>query len=319
MSLEEWELTVQVENPVDFKSLAHHGCELRHFYQTQNLDYYFFMLNGPSYENLVRHLWVRAEIYDSHAAKMEEHEKVLIDPTLKGKTREELDLKPFTCTKIGSSIMGIPVSITEEVIARTIRRLAKGSFKEGLDNKTSPWNEVVNMTMFNNKKRGKYCDLRMQYKLLLKIMNGNLLPKGGGGDQPSLEHRVFLYFFITHKKANVPKYIFNHMMWALKESQDNNRSWIPYGRLLSEFFHQGGILKALKQSQVVNDHQLGTVTGKVINGHTLRKILLIKKEDLTELITDLKESSVVSNLMDDFPPICRQDPHEVRAAYVYEH
>jgi len=48
-------------------------------------------------------------------------------------------------------------------------------------------------------------------------------------------------------------------------------------------------------------------------------MLLIKKEDLTVLITDLKESSVVSNLMDDFPPICRQDPPEVRAAYVYEH
>ena len=40
---------------------------------------------------------------------------------------------------------------------------------------------------------------------------------------------------------------------------------------------------------------------------------------LTELITDLKESSVVSNLMDDFPPICRQDPPKVRFAYVYEH
>ena len=122
MSLEEWELTVQVENPVDFKSLAHHGCKLRHFYHTQDLDDYFYMLKCPSYENLVRHLCVRAEIYDSHAAKMEEHEKVLIDPTLEGKTREELGLKPFTYTEIRSSIMGIPVSITEEIIARTIRR-----------------------------------------------------------------------------------------------------------------------------------------------------------------------------------------------------
>jgi len=169
---------------------------------------------------------------------MEEHEKVLIDPTLEGKTREELGLKPFTCTEIRSSIMGIPVSITEEIIARTIRRSTEGSFKEELDNKSSPWNVVVNMTMFNNKKRGKYCDLSMQYKLLLKIMNENLLPKGGGGDQPSLELRVFLHFFITQKKENVPKYILNHMMWALKESQDNNRSCIPYGRLLSEIFHQ---------------------------------------------------------------------------------
>jgi len=32
MSLEEWELNVQVESPVDFISLAHHGCELRDIY-----------------------------------------------------------------------------------------------------------------------------------------------------------------------------------------------------------------------------------------------------------------------------------------------
>jgi len=63
--------------------------------------------------------------------------------------------------------------------------------------------------------------VKMDFKLLLKIMNENLLPKGGGRDQPSLDHRVFLHFLMTLEKANVPKYIFNHMMWALKESQDS--------------------------------------------------------------------------------------------------
>jgi hypothetical protein len=148
-------------NSSGFQVLAHHGCELRNFYQAQDLDDYFFMLNGPSYENLVKHFWVRAEVYDSHAARTEEHEKVLIDPTLGGKTREELGLKPFTCTKIGLCITGILVSITEEVIARTIGREVEGSYEENLDNKTSPWDEVVNMTMFNSKKKGKYCDLKM--------------------------------------------------------------------------------------------------------------------------------------------------------------
>jgi len=33
MSLEEWELNVQVENLVDLISLAHHGCDLRDIYQ----------------------------------------------------------------------------------------------------------------------------------------------------------------------------------------------------------------------------------------------------------------------------------------------
>jgi hypothetical protein len=72
---------------VDFKSLAYHGCELRGYYQAQDLDGYFTMLNGSSYLNLLRHFWVRAEIYNRKAAKLEEQEKVLIDPTLEGKSR----------------------------------------------------------------------------------------------------------------------------------------------------------------------------------------------------------------------------------------
>jgi len=127
MKLEGWELTVQVESHVDFLLLDHHGCEHRNYFHAQGLDDYFCILSGPTYENLIKYFWVRAEIYDSHAAKMEEHEKVLIDPSLEGKTREQLGLKPFTCTEIRSNIMGIPVTITEEIIARAIRRAAEGS------------------------------------------------------------------------------------------------------------------------------------------------------------------------------------------------
>jgi len=146
-------------------------------------------------------------------------EKGLIDPSLAGKSREEMDLEPFTCTEIRSSIMGVPVFISQEVIVYIIRRAYEGSFKDGLDNnKKSPWNEVINQSMFNNKKKGAYSDLKMEKKMLLKIQNENLLPRGGGSDQPSLEHRVFLHYFITKEKANVPKYIFKHMIKALRES-----------------------------------------------------------------------------------------------------
>ena len=52
MSLEECELNVQVENPVDLLSLAHYGCDLRSIYQAQDLTDYFDMLNGPTYLTL---------------------------------------------------------------------------------------------------------------------------------------------------------------------------------------------------------------------------------------------------------------------------
>jgi len=37
------------------------------------------------------------------------------------------------------------------------------------------------------------------------------------------------------------------MIKTLKESQTIRRNWIPYGRLISEILHQGGILNALKE------------------------------------------------------------------------
>jgi len=45
---------------------------------------------------------------------------------------------------------------------------------------------------------------------------------------------------------------------------------------------------------------------------------LIDKEDYTKLDRDLKESDVVSNLMDDFPRICKEDPLDVRINFVLE-
>ena len=115
--------------------------------------------------------------------------------------------------------------------------------------------------------------------MLLKIQNENLLPKGGGSNQPCLEHKVFLYYFIKKEKANVPKYIFKHMIKTLRESQLSNRTWIPYGRLISEILHQEGILRALSDTKVFTDKHLGKVTGKVINGNTLKHMKLIRKED----------------------------------------
>jgi len=119
---------------VDFISLDHHGCELRDIYHAQDLDKYFGMLNGPTYMNLVRHFSVRAQVYDRKASQMEMEEKVLIDPSLQGKTREEMGLEPFRCTEIRSSIMGIPVFISKAAISWVIRRASEGKFVSGLDN-----------------------------------------------------------------------------------------------------------------------------------------------------------------------------------------
>ncbi|RHN51409.1 hypothetical protein MtrunA17_Chr6g0468231 [Medicago truncatula] len=215
MSLEEWELKIQSKSPVDFTSLAHHRCDTLNYYEVQGL--------------------VTASIYDREAAKLEEAEKVLLHPELEGKSRSEMGFKPFEGTEIRSSIMGIPVHISEDIIAFVLRRPAKGTYRYGIKNvKTSPWNETVNQSIFNNKEKGVYVNLGMEKKMMLKIQNDNLLPKGRGSDEPSLEHKIFLHLFITGEPTNVPRYIFRHMIQQLRESQLKKICWVPYGRLISE-------------------------------------------------------------------------------------
>ena len=269
------------------------------------------------YENLVKYLWVRAEIYDKHAAKAEEDHMVLLNPELKGKSSAEMGLKKFKRTEIHSNVMGIPITITEEVIGKACRRNVERAFQWKLNKKTSDWIQVVRQSLFKGKKDGKYSDMEKEHKVLQKLMQECFLPKGGGVDQPSLEHKVFLHFLITFEKVNLPRYLFHHMLWALEQSQQKNRTFVPYGRLLSKIFHQGGMLKVLKLSKVVDDNQLGTVVGKYINGSTMYNMRLVKT--VIKMDTDLQESNIRSNLMDNFPPICKQDPPNVRAHYMYEH
>jgi len=117
----------------------------------------------------------------------------------------------------------------------------------------------------------------------------------------------------------VPKYIFKHMIKTLSEIQLNNIVWVPYGRLISVILYQGRILKAPEGTKVFTDQQLGTVTRKIINGSTLGNMKLIKQEDIKKLDTNKKESRVSSNLMENFPPICKQDPMNVPLYFIHDY
>jgi len=128
MRLQEHQLMIQVENPIDFMSLMFHGCDIKDFYATQGWLQYFKMLNGPTYKALVRHFWVRASIYDKKAAVEEERNLVLLYPELAGKSRKEMLLEPFTGTEIRSSVMGVPVKINEKIIAFFLGIKAEGIY-----------------------------------------------------------------------------------------------------------------------------------------------------------------------------------------------
>ena len=181
--------------------------------------------------------------------------------------------------EIRSSVLGIPVAISVDTIAGVIRRASGGKYIFGLKGKKNSWIPIVNQTLYNSSTKGRYEDMDIKTKMLLKIQSENLLPKGSGGDKPSLDHKVFLHFFVTKERTNVPKYIFKHLIKNLEDSQTIKKNFVPYGRLLSEIFHQIGVLDALKSVNCYTDAQLSTVTGRIINGATLVTMKLIKKED----------------------------------------
>ncbi|RHN51505.1 hypothetical protein MtrunA17_Chr6g0469341 [Medicago truncatula] len=321
MSIEEWELIIQAGNPVDFASLTHHGCDLVKFYKKQKLMSYFSLLNGPTYEVLVRQFWVRASVFDIEAARQEEAQLILVDPTLKGKTREEMGLLSFTGTEIRSNVMGIPVTINEQIIAQAMGRDTSGKyFGEEIPNpRTSSWKEIVNETIYGSKVAQPYSTLSIEKKMLLKIQNENIFPKGGGNDQPSLGHKVFLHHTISQETTmNVPKYMFKYMIKELKKSQMENRKFVPYGRLLSVIFQEGGLLSALKDVGIYDNQKLGAVTGKIINASTLVKMKLIPTNAHKKLDSDMRESDAISDLVTHHIPICKKDPLDVQRAYILD-
>ena len=61
---------VQIESSVDFVSLDRNEMNMDALMAAQQMFPYFYMLNGPTYEKLVKDFWVRAEVYDLEAAKL---------------------------------------------------------------------------------------------------------------------------------------------------------------------------------------------------------------------------------------------------------
>ncbi|RHN60096.1 hypothetical protein MtrunA17_Chr4g0021651 [Medicago truncatula] len=146
-------LDVQVECPVDFGSLERNGVDIKGYFSAQHMDDYFKMLNRPSYLNMVKDFWVRAEVYDRRDAEDEEAKLVKDNPTLKGKSRTEMGLRPFRGTKIRSAVMGMEITITQETIARACRCSNSGLFQ--IDAVKSQWEGKINGVLFGGNPKAK--------------------------------------------------------------------------------------------------------------------------------------------------------------------
>jgi len=274
------------------------------------------MLNGPTYVTLVKDFWAKAEVYYVEAALAEEDEAMIRNPCLRGKTRQEMGLKSFRQTEIRSTVMGIPITITKEVIAKACRVATNGRFIWNA-NRNHPFLESYKGVVLKGNSSTKLGDIDGQHRMLLKFMTECFFQKGGGSDQPSIDHKLVLYFLASFNKINLPRYIMHHLCWAINEGIRSKRKQIPCGRLLSEIFSQGKILEILRRNNLASDQVLKTKTRKMINGKTLQNMKIIKKFSPNE--KDLKESTAPTKLMTDFPPIYQEKNSEALAKLVADY
>jgi len=226
---------VQSESPVDFASLKRNGMNLESLITVQESFPYFDMLNGPTYVTLVKDFWARAEVYDVEAALDEEDKAMIRNPSLRGKTRQEMGLESFRQTEIRSTVMGIPITITEEVIAKACRVAPTGRFLWNITGK-HPLISSYTFVVLKGDSTTKLVNIDNNHMMLLKFLTECFLQKGGGSDQPSVDHKLVLYFLASFNKINLPRYIMHHLCWAIKEGIRSKRKQIPCGRLLFEIF-----------------------------------------------------------------------------------
>ena len=225
-------------------------------------------------------------MYDLEAAKAEELQAVTRDPSLRGKTRKEMGLEPFRQTDIRSAVMGIPLTITEEVIAKACRVAPTGRFLWNVS-RNHPLLDSFKSVVLNGNPATKLVDIDGQHRVLLKFMTKCFFQKGGGSDQPSVDHKLVLYFLAAFDKINLPKYLMHHLCWVIKEGIRGKRKQIPCGRLQSEIFIQGKLLETLRRNNLAFDKTL----------RTLQNMKIIKKFSPNE--KDLKESTAQTKLMKD--------------------
>jgi len=160
---------VQSESLVDFASLKRNGMDLESLIAVYELFPYFDMLNGPTYVTPVKDFWIRAEVYDVEATLDEEDKSMIRNPSLRGKTRQEMSVDSFRQTEIRSTVMGIPITITEEVIAKACRVAPTGRFLWNIIGK-HPLMSSYTSVVLKGDSTTKLVNIDNNHRMLLKFL-----------------------------------------------------------------------------------------------------------------------------------------------------
>ncbi|KAK2369748.1 hypothetical protein QL285_082863 [Trifolium repens] len=266
------DLQFAIENPVDFESLRVNGFpELKDRFERQGLMYYFDVLNGPTYTELVKEFWMKASIITRN--KYNENLKQLIKerPELKGKSPVEMGVRPFVSTEIESFVAGFRVSIRLAHIYEALKLSDDGLFIRTTDSIGPDVDEFIFKAKTDPKDKLEMTNIS---KVIYKIFIESIIPKLGGTDQFSTVQKLFTFHVGKGNFVDAGKLLFIH----LADSIASSKPIIHHGRLLSHMFAQCGLLDAVKP--FFPGYGTYLTSSKIINNTTLRYLQLVKSNQI---------------------------------------
>ncbi|KAK2356795.1 hypothetical protein QL285_094119 [Trifolium repens] len=297
------------EKLVDFESLKANGIDIQNLFYNQQWQNYFEMLNGFVYYDLVKYFWQKAKVHDRASADEEYRNMVAKNKALKGKTRQELGLKPYRGREIRSNILGINVVITQAHIAKILGLDNKGEDIEVYDKKSKHL-DSINQDLFkpgcSNKDFGKIMCMRHTFEFAFRIFLSTTVTRKGGLDTISIPHKHFIWFLYKKVKVNLAKILFDHMCLTISESRRKIPSNIHHPRLISELIRQTKLTDILSAKEKLRVFQTAKYDATVLV-NMKRKT----KEEIIPVKTPLQQVYEKYFWCDGFPTISEHDNEDV--------
>ncbi|KAK2352371.1 hypothetical protein QL285_096365 [Trifolium repens] len=266
------ELNVAIENPVDLESIRVNGfAEVVHLYKRQGLEYYFDLLNGPTYTEMVKEFWMKASVITRDVYNKKVREKIEENPELKDRTPEEMGLRSFVSTEIESFVAGFRISIRLCHILEALKLKCDGVIIKHSDEAGPDVNEYLFKPKANPKDKFEWTN---NCKIIYRILIDSVLPKLGGTDQISSVQKLFTFHVAKGNVVDIGRLIFDHLCLSIISS----KAIVRHSRLLSHMFAQCSLLDAITPYLP----GLGTflLSSKIVNSTTLRYLKLVKNNEI---------------------------------------
>ncbi|KAK2389517.1 hypothetical protein QL285_063102 [Trifolium repens] len=262
------DLQFAVENPVDFEGLRVNGFpEVKELFEKQGLMYYFDILNGPTYTELIKEFWMKTSVVTRESYNANLKKLIKERPELQGKSHAAMGLRPFVSTEIESYVAGFRVSIRLVHIYEALKLSSDRLFLKTTDYVAS---DVEQFIYKDKPKPEAKHELTNICKVIYKILIDCIVPKLGGTDQLSVVQKLFTFHVGKGNLLDIAKLIFIHLLDAI----ESVKPIIHHSRLLSHMFAKCGLLDAVKP--FFPGYGTYLTSTKVVNSTTLRYLHLVK-------------------------------------------